>query len=106
MRALSQYSSSAPFDIASSVLWNAALSGWRRVHNQQDAAEMLQHLLAFAKPSAYLGEWQSRIGTEAGPEISERGLLTDLLSMPIVGSTLQGTIDNWGTGDCVRALVG
>ena len=106
MRALSQYSSSAPFDIASSFLWRAALSGWGRLHSQQDAAEMLQHLLAFARPPAYHGAWQARIGTEAAPEIQESGLLTDLLSVPIAGSTLQGTIDSWGTGDCVRALVG
>jgi hypothetical protein len=75
-------------------------------HSQQDAAELLQHLLAYAKPLAYEGGWQARLDTEVGPEVLEIGQLSKLLSMAIVGRTVQDTIDGWGTGDSVRALVG
>ena len=85
-----------------SLPWMPILSNWPQLHRQQDAGSFCAHLLAYASPPGFGGEWQARL---SNPDMTvDSGPLLAPLSLEVQGPDLQSAVDAWATQHAVRGL--
>ena len=85
-----------------SLPWMPVLTGWPQLHRQQDAGSFCAHLLAYAQPPAYPGEWQARLADPC--LIVDSGPLLAPIPVEVQGPDLQAVIDHWSNQHTVHGL--
>ena len=88
--------------LPSCLPWVPLLRQWISLRMQHDAAEFMLHLVNYAEPSAYIGQWQAR--TENPPQVEETGPLSAPILLDLPGGSLQGLVDNWCHQAAIHAL--
>ena len=58
-------------------------AGWRRLHHQQDASEMLEHWVAVGRPQVTAGRWEARIENQILIEIRQRSTANVTLNIDL-----------------------
>ena len=97
-----------PLKLLSQLPWNVLLQGWRDIHRQHDAPELVTHLLPRLRVNRSDDRWEARVSTEQGLHIQDQGgMHSPLLMFPHPGDTLylQRVIDQWHLQAAVHALV-
>ena len=100
--ALQKVLASGKQTLPGSLPWMPIFADWPQLHRQQDAGSFCAHLLAYAQPRAYLGEWQARLADPC--VIVDSGPLLAPISVEVQGSTLQGVIDRWSHQHTMHGL--
>ena len=76
--------------------------GWPNLHQQHDAGEFLQRVLAVAQPGACAGGWEARLTDPAS--VHDSGDLGIPLFLHLPGETLQALVDSWHAQFATHAL--
>ena len=100
--------SNRPVRLPQHLPWQLLLQGWRNVHQQHDAPELVMHLLPRLQASNFEGRWEARVQTVHELRITDAGRLhAPLVMFPHPGDTLylQRVIDQWHLQAAVHALV-
>ena len=97
-----------PVRLLQHLPWQLLLQGWRNVHQQHDAPELVMHLLPRLQARNFEGRWEARVQTARELRIIDAGRLhAPLIMFPHPGDTLylQRVIDQWHLQAAVHALV-
>ena len=97
-----------PLKLLSQLPWTVLLQGWRDIHRQHDAPELVTHLLPRLRVNRSDARWEARVSTEQGISIRDQGSMhSPLLMFPHPGDALylQRVIDQWHLQAAVHALV-
>ena len=97
-----------PLKLISQLPWSVLLQGWRDIHRQHDAPELVTHLLPRLRVNSPDARWEARVSTEQGLRIQDTGRMhSPLLMFPHPGDALylQRVIDQWHLQAAVHALV-
>ena len=97
-----------PIKLLSQLPWSVLLQGWRDIHRQHDAPELVTHLLPRLRVNSPDARWEARVNTERGLRIQDTGSMhSPLLMFPHPGDALylQRVIDQWHLQAAVHALV-
>ena len=82
--------------------WRDILRTWHSLDSQHDASVFLAHLLEYADPTAFRGEWQARL---IYPDMFvDSGPLRVPILLEAQGPSLQDSIDHWHRQHTVHAL--
>ena len=97
-----------PIKLLSQLPWTVLLQGWRDIHRQHDAPELVTHILPRLRVNHPDARWEARVSTERGMRIQDTGRMhSPLLMFPHPGDALflQRVIDQWHLQAAVHALV-